>query len=203
MIINLHLLINLISALIYSLYKCISNLNFIFYLFFACSDSTTGRTYASDTCVGLSKRYQVCNDLPCETDDYDIRAYQCATYDKVDFQGEQYSWEPYIKGMHAYDIKYDKENLFDLLTNILSSFISLKTMLSVNWTANRWAWNTLPRWTIPLLMEHLANVRRNIIDPSPLTRAVQCVSTAFARWMLAKTQLNSVRLWVHSHHSHR
>lgn len=74
----------------------------------------------------------MCNDLPCETDDYDIRAYQCATYDKVDFQGEQYSWEPYIKGMLAYDIKYDKENLFDLLTKILESFISLKTMLSAN-----------------------------------------------------------------------
>lgn len=67
-------------------------------------------------------------------------------------------------------------------------------MPSASWTANRWAWSTLPRWTIPLLMEHLANVRRNIIDPSPLTRAVQCVSTAFARWMLAKTQLNSTQL---------
>lgn len=69
-------------------------------------------------------------------------------------------------------------------------------MPSASWIVSHWAWNTSPRWTIPLLMEHLANVQRNIIDPSPLTRAVQCVSTAFARWMLAKTQLNSTMSMV-------
>ncbi|KAM8717604.1 hypothetical protein ACLKA7_004322 [Drosophila subpalustris] len=60
-------------------------------------NSATGRTYPSDTCVGLSKRYQVCNDLPCPANSNDIRAHQCAAFDKVDFQGQQYSWEPYIK----------------------------------------------------------------------------------------------------------
>lgn len=98
----------------------------------ACSDSTTGRTYASDTCVGLSKRYLVCNDLPCETNDYDIRANQCSAYDKVDFQGEQYSWEPYIKGMCAYDIKYDISSLLYLLTKMFIIFPPLKTMPSAS-----------------------------------------------------------------------
>ncbi|XP_030561294.1 thrombospondin type-1 domain-containing protein 4 isoform X1 [Drosophila novamexicana] len=60
-------------------------------------NSTTGRVYTSDTCVGLSKRYQICNDLSCPADSLDIRAYQCAAYNQVDFQGRQYSWEPYIK----------------------------------------------------------------------------------------------------------
>ncbi|XP_032595100.2 thrombospondin type-1 domain-containing protein 4-like isoform X1 [Drosophila grimshawi] len=60
-------------------------------------NSTSGRVYTSDTCVGLSKRYQICNDLPCPTESFDIRAYQCAAYNKVDFQGHQYNWEPYIK----------------------------------------------------------------------------------------------------------
>ncbi|XP_030240028.1 thrombospondin type-1 domain-containing protein 4 isoform X1 [Drosophila navojoa] len=60
-------------------------------------NSTTSRVYMSDTCVGLSKRYQLCNDLPCPAESMDIRAYQCAAYNKVDFQGRQYNWEPYIK----------------------------------------------------------------------------------------------------------
>lgn len=63
----------------------------------------------SDTCVGLSKRYQICNDLPCPMESMDIRAYQCAAYNKVDFQGRQYNWEPYIKGrdyIHIYVYKY-------------------------------------------------------------------------------------------------
>ncbi|XP_051858406.1 thrombospondin type-1 domain-containing protein 4 isoform X1 [Drosophila albomicans] len=60
-------------------------------------NSATSKTYPSDSCVGLSKRYQLCNDVPCPLESDDIRAYQCAAYDKVDFQGQQYSWEPYIK----------------------------------------------------------------------------------------------------------
>lgn len=137
----------------------------------------------SDTCVGLSKRYQLCNDLACPAESMDIRAYQCAAYNKVDFQGRQYNWEPYIKGREytlSYNICIHVGNRFVIEFRFLH-----QTMPSASWTASHWVWNTSRHSMIRLLMAPPARGPLNIIAPiGPLHWVGQYVSTAFARWML-------------------
>ncbi|XP_023031562.2 papilin isoform X1 [Drosophila willistoni] len=58
---------------------------------------STGKRFTSNACVGLYKRYELCNDIPCPPESQDFRAKQCSAYNDIDFQGQRYKWEPYIK----------------------------------------------------------------------------------------------------------
>uniref|UniRef100_A0A1I8PD91 PLAC domain-containing protein n=1 Tax=Stomoxys calcitrans TaxID=35570 RepID=A0A1I8PD91_STOCA len=60
-------------------------------------NSGTGKLYLSKNCIGVYKRFELCNDTPCPPSVKQFRAEQCSEYDEVDFQGQQYMWEPYVK----------------------------------------------------------------------------------------------------------
>ncbi|XP_054741573.1 thrombospondin type-1 domain-containing protein 4 isoform X1 [Anastrepha obliqua] len=60
-------------------------------------NSSTGKRYISKACIGVYKRYHICNEQPCPAALADFRAVQCAAFNEVDFQGQKYTWEPYIK----------------------------------------------------------------------------------------------------------
>ncbi|KAH8410574.1 hypothetical protein KR009_003813 [Drosophila setifemur] len=51
----------------------------------------------SNACVGYFKRYQLCNDVACDFQSPDFRAFQCKAYNNIEFHGHQYTWEPFIK----------------------------------------------------------------------------------------------------------
>lgn len=57
----------------------------------------TGRRYISNDCIGVYRRYHICNDHACPSGNDDLRQEQCSAFDDVDFQGRKYTWEPYIK----------------------------------------------------------------------------------------------------------
>ncbi|EDX04551.1 thrombospondin type-1 domain-containing protein 4 isoform X1 [Drosophila simulans] len=57
----------------------------------------TNNQLTSNACVGYFKRYQLCNDVPCDEQALDFRASQCSTYNDKDFHGHRYRWEPYVK----------------------------------------------------------------------------------------------------------
>ncbi|KAJ6649911.1 A disintegrin and metalloproteinase with thrombospondin motifs 7, partial [Pseudolycoriella hygida] len=59
------------------------------------SGNTT--TVISKECIGLSKRYRLCNEQNCPDPDVDFRQLQCMEYNNHTFQGTQYEWEAYIK----------------------------------------------------------------------------------------------------------
>ncbi|KAK3910361.1 Thrombospondin type-1 domain-containing protein 4, partial [Frankliniella fusca] len=50
----------------------------------------------STQCVGRYKRVQVCNEQDCPTDNRDLRALQCEAYNKKNFSGHFYDWEPFL-----------------------------------------------------------------------------------------------------------
>ncbi|KAH8281807.1 hypothetical protein KR054_003092, partial [Drosophila jambulina] len=58
---------------------------------------TTNNQLTSNACVGYFKRYQLCNDVPCNGQSPDFRASQCTSYNDIEFHGHRYTWEPYIK----------------------------------------------------------------------------------------------------------
>ncbi|XP_017099283.2 thrombospondin type-1 domain-containing protein 4 isoform X1 [Drosophila bipectinata] len=58
---------------------------------------TTNNLLNSNACVGYYKRYQLCNDEPCDSQSPDFRASQCTAYNDIEFHGHRYTWEPYIK----------------------------------------------------------------------------------------------------------
>ncbi|XP_023159435.1 thrombospondin type-1 domain-containing protein 4 isoform X2 [Ceratitis capitata] len=60
-------------------------------------NSSTGKRYISNACIGVYKRYHICNEQPCPAAIADFRAVQCGAFNEVDFQGHKYTWEPYIK----------------------------------------------------------------------------------------------------------
>ncbi|XP_043654552.1 thrombospondin type-1 domain-containing protein 4 isoform X2 [Drosophila teissieri] len=57
----------------------------------------TNNQLTSNACVGYFKRYQLCNDVPCDEQSPDFRASQCSTYNDKEFHGHRYRWEPYVK----------------------------------------------------------------------------------------------------------
>ncbi|CAD6997442.1 unnamed protein product [Ceratitis capitata] len=61
------------------------------------NNSSTGKRYISNACIGVYKRYHICNEQPCPAAIADFRAVQCGAFNEVDFQGHKYTWEPYIK----------------------------------------------------------------------------------------------------------
>lgn len=121
-----------------------------------CRNSTTSRVYMSDTCVGLSKRYQLCNDLACPAESMDIRAYQCAAYNKVDFQGRQYNWEPYIKGREYWIYVYTCE---ESVCNWVSLSLSDDAECELNCK--------------PLGMKYFATLNDTVIDGTPCQRPAE------------------------------
>ncbi|KAI9577970.1 hypothetical protein GQX74_014114 [Glossina fuscipes] len=60
-------------------------------------NSSSGKRYLSNDCVGIYRRYQLCNEQTCPYSNENFRALQCSYYNGVDFQGNKYKWEPYIK----------------------------------------------------------------------------------------------------------
>ncbi|TMW41616.1 hypothetical protein DOY81_013304, partial [Sarcophaga bullata] len=60
-------------------------------------NSLTGKLHLSKNCLGVYKRYQLCNEQACPSHQNDFRALQCSSYNNVDFQGQHFMWEPYIK----------------------------------------------------------------------------------------------------------
>ncbi|XP_044316123.1 thrombospondin type-1 domain-containing protein 4 [Drosophila rhopaloa] len=69
----------------YQIRKCISK------------NPVTNNQLTSNACVGYFKRYQLCNDVPCDAQSPDFRATQCTTYNEIEFHGHRYRWEPYVK----------------------------------------------------------------------------------------------------------
>ncbi|XP_037825711.1 A disintegrin and metalloproteinase with thrombospondin motifs 6-like, partial [Lucilia sericata] len=67
------------------------------YFLFSSRNVSTGKLYLSKNCIGVYKRYQLCNEQPCPSHLEDFRALQCSSYNNVDFQGQQFTWEPYVK----------------------------------------------------------------------------------------------------------
>ncbi|XP_028169926.1 thrombospondin type-1 domain-containing protein 4-like [Ostrinia furnacalis] len=49
-------------------------------------------------CLGVARRYHECNTAPCSKGETDLRAEQCAVYDRRPFRGRFYTWVPYIDG---------------------------------------------------------------------------------------------------------
>lgn len=49
-------------------------------------------------CPGLARRYHECNTAPCSGPQRDVRAEQCAVYDRRPFRGRFYTWVPYVDG---------------------------------------------------------------------------------------------------------
>ncbi|XP_072943030.1 thrombospondin type-1 domain-containing protein 4-like [Epargyreus clarus] len=58
----------------------------------------TVRVTRQADCLGVAKRYHECNTAPCSEGERDIRAGQCATYDRRPFRGRFYTWVPYVEG---------------------------------------------------------------------------------------------------------
>ncbi|RVE48286.1 hypothetical protein evm_007037 [Chilo suppressalis] len=57
----------------------------------------TRQTHLND-CAGVARRYHECNTAPCPDGEKDMRAEQCAVYDRRPFRGRFYTWTPYIDG---------------------------------------------------------------------------------------------------------
>ncbi|XP_070854221.1 thrombospondin type-1 domain-containing protein 4 isoform X1 [Drosophila suzukii] len=57
----------------------------------------TNNQLTSNACVGYFKRYELCNDVPCDAQSPDFRASQCSAYNDKEFHGHRYRWEPYVK----------------------------------------------------------------------------------------------------------
>ncbi|XP_050995189.1 papilin b, proteoglycan-like sulfated glycoprotein [Labeo rohita] len=55
----------------------------------------TMRTDGGHNCVGPSKSYKLCNTQECPDGSRDFRDEQCSQFDRMEFQGKRYTWQPY------------------------------------------------------------------------------------------------------------
>ncbi|XP_059620455.1 thrombospondin type-1 domain-containing protein 4 isoform X2 [Phlebotomus argentipes] len=54
--------------------------------------------YRNNTeCIGLYKRYNICNEQECPDSERDFRGQQCAQFNNQTFRGKRYVWEAFIK----------------------------------------------------------------------------------------------------------
>lgn len=53
----------------------------------------------SNECIGIYKRYHICNDNNCPEKDIDFRDQQCKSFNNKLFAGKRYLWETYLKGI--------------------------------------------------------------------------------------------------------
>lgn len=54
----------------------------------------------SNECIGIYKRYHICNDQECPIDAIDFREEQCKSFNNKTFGGKKYLWETYFKGTY-------------------------------------------------------------------------------------------------------
>ncbi|GAB0094710.1 thrombospondin type-1 domain-containing protein 4 [Sergentomyia squamirostris] len=59
--------------------------------------STTVIVRNNTECIGLYKRYNICNEQDCPPSDRDFREQQCTQFNYQTFRGKQYVWEAFIK----------------------------------------------------------------------------------------------------------
>uniref|UniRef100_A0A182NP13 Uncharacterized protein n=1 Tax=Anopheles dirus TaxID=7168 RepID=A0A182NP13_9DIPT len=50
-------------------------------------------------CIGIIKRYHLCNEQECALTDGDFREQQCASFNSQSFQDKRYIWEAFVKGI--------------------------------------------------------------------------------------------------------
>ncbi|EFX88573.1 hypothetical protein DAPPUDRAFT_15798, partial [Daphnia pulex] len=60
--------------------------------------STLRASRATTGCVGLYKRYHMCNTQECPAGSPDFRQAQCESYNGKQFMGRYYLWEAYWDG---------------------------------------------------------------------------------------------------------
>ncbi|XP_070496473.1 thrombospondin type-1 domain-containing protein 4 isoform X2 [Chironomus tepperi] len=48
-------------------------------------------------CIGLYKRYRICNEKKCSNMHNDFRSEQCSEFNNQSYRGKHYEWEPYVK----------------------------------------------------------------------------------------------------------
>ncbi|XP_053663428.1 thrombospondin type-1 domain-containing protein 4 [Anopheles marshallii] len=48
-------------------------------------------------CIGIIKRYHLCNEQECPSTDGDFREQQCASFNSQTFQDKRYIWEAFVK----------------------------------------------------------------------------------------------------------
>ncbi|XP_052863931.1 thrombospondin type-1 domain-containing protein 4 [Anopheles cruzii] len=51
----------------------------------------------SSECIGIIKRYHLCNEQDCPGPDGDFREQQCASFNSQSFQEKRYIWEAFVK----------------------------------------------------------------------------------------------------------
>ncbi|KAL7888781.1 hypothetical protein AOLI_G00037550 [Acnodon oligacanthus] len=64
----------------------------------------TMRTDGGHNCVGPSKSYKLCNTQECPSGSRDFREEQCSRFDRMDFQGKRYTWQPYYGGSNPCEL---------------------------------------------------------------------------------------------------
>ncbi|KAI4875587.1 hypothetical protein NFI96_025460 [Prochilodus magdalenae] len=64
----------------------------------------TMRTDGGHNCVGPSKSYKICNTQECPSGSRDFREEQCSQFDRMDFQGKRYTWQPYYGGTNPCEL---------------------------------------------------------------------------------------------------
>ncbi|XP_021918079.1 thrombospondin type-1 domain-containing protein 4-like isoform X3 [Zootermopsis nevadensis] len=58
--------------------------------------SRNSTPYTKSHCVGVYKRFHICNDQLCPPGSVDFRRLQCETFNGKKFMGQNYLWEPFV-----------------------------------------------------------------------------------------------------------
>ncbi|XP_066533974.1 papilin b, proteoglycan-like sulfated glycoprotein [Hoplias malabaricus] len=64
----------------------------------------TMRTDGGHNCVGPSASYRICNTQACPSGSQDFREEQCSQFDRQDFRGKRYTWQPYYGGSNPCEL---------------------------------------------------------------------------------------------------
>ncbi|CAG2062276.1 unnamed protein product, partial [Timema podura] len=64
----------------------------------AADNSTLGPGDIKSQCVGVYKRFHICNDQACPVGTKDFRQLQCESFNGKQFMGRVYLWEPFLDG---------------------------------------------------------------------------------------------------------
>ncbi|XP_050084758.1 thrombospondin type-1 domain-containing protein 4-like [Anopheles aquasalis] len=58
---------------------------------------STKAAVESFECIGIIKRYHLCNEQDCPPSDGDFRDQQCTSFNNQSFEGKRYIWEAFVK----------------------------------------------------------------------------------------------------------